>query len=104
MQKNNQIFQFENKNKSPLGKKIEKIKFKFYSLLFFEDVNLSSFCPSWDLNHSSFCPSRDVKQSSFFPSRDVNQSSFYPSGDVNLSSLSLCSVSQMYEIFRSHSE
>ena len=30
-------------------------------------------------------------------------SSFYPSGDVNLSSLSLCSVSLMYDIFRSHS-
>ena len=30
--------QFENKNKSPLDKKIKQFKFKLYSLLFFEDV------------------------------------------------------------------
>ena len=65
------------------------IKFLLYSLLFLEDVNLSSFCPSWDLNHSSFSLSRDVNQSSFYPSRDVNLSSLFPSGDLNMSYLNL---------------
>ena len=83
MHKNKQFCQFQNKKKSPLGKKIEKIEFKLYSLL-----NPSSFCLSADLNQSSFCPSGDV-----------NYSPFYQSGDVNLPSLSLCSVSFMYDIF-----
>ena len=68
MQKNKQFFLFETQNKSPLRKKIEKIKFKLYSLLFFEDVKLSLFWLPGDLNQSSFCPSRDVNQSSFYPS------------------------------------
>ena len=74
------------KRKLPPKSKISKF---LYSLLFFEDVNLSSFCPSWDLNHSSFSLPRDVNQSSFYPSRDVNLSSFYSSGDLNLSYLNL---------------
>ena len=70
------------KRKLPPKSKI----FEFlYSLFFFEDVNLSSFCSSWDLNHSSFYPSRDVNLSSFYPPGDVNLSSLCPSWDLTMS-------------------
>ena len=70
------------KRKLPPKSKI----FEFlYSLFFFEDVNLSSFCLPWDLNHSSFYPSRDVNLSSFYPPGDVNLSSLCPSWDLTMS-------------------
>ena len=87
MNKSKQLCLVENEKKCPLSYEILKINFLLYSLLFFEDVNLSSFCLSWDLNHSSFCLSRDVNQSSFYPSRDVNLSSLCLPGDLNLSYL-----------------
>ena len=40
--KNKQFFQFENKNKSPLDKKIEKIKFKLYKTLLWMSICLLS--------------------------------------------------------------